>query len=181
MGPARLSVLLLCVAASACSLLEAHAYDQWRAFHRSVAAMSAAERAEHLARLREQDEEPATAIEAMRRAYLITVVEMTPDDRKAATGEIDRLLDRVEEGHALVPVRDLLRVQAALQSQRAADREVIGTLQRQCDGLREDLGATRRQRDSLQALTETCSAQLQALKEIESVMSVNDSRPESQP
>jgi hypothetical protein len=179
---ARYPVMVsLCLVLSACAFFEDRPYTQWRAFHAGVAAMNTAEREERLAQLQAQEPPQASALVALQQAYLLTVLE--PDTRTGQDpdAEIGGLLDSVDDDHVLVPIRDMLRDQLAIRQQQGRDRGTLATLQRQCDALQSEFQAALREQASLQRLGDTCREQLEALKEIESVMSAEAEEVERRP
>ncbi|MEO1081192.1 MAG: hypothetical protein AAFY29_16655 [Pseudomonadota bacterium] len=163
---------LLLLSLGGCVTYEVSDYDQWRDFHGTVKAMTVAERGERFGELSALYERIPSTLTRLQLAYLMTL------DTTAAYSDtnldVATLLDGVTDSHELVPIRDQIRQYLELRESYEQERTALVEARRQCETLNTRLGGLRDERDALQRDIATCKDQLEALKEIESMMSASD-------
>ncbi|MEM9758902.1 MAG: hypothetical protein AAF933_06700 [Pseudomonadota bacterium] len=163
---------LLLLSLGGCVTYEASDYDQWRDFHGAVKAMNAAERAERFDALSELYERMPSTLTRLQLAYLITLA--TTEAHSDSSLDVATLLDGVADSHELAPIRDQLRQYLQLRDAYEQERTALRAARQQCETLETRLGGLRDERDALQRDIAVCKDQLEALKEIESMMSASD-------
>ena len=126
-------------------------------------------RSAYYARLSARNASASTALTRLQLAYLLSYPGSTDVVTKAQ--EVSALIGTVDDAHLLAPIRDLLAQQFALQQALREQRRKFRELSRDRNVTDEHLQDLQRKQLLTQEAIATCREQLDALKQIESMMS----------
>jgi len=171
-GGALILVLLL----SNCALPRQNAYDEWRDFYLQMETMNTAERNAQALKLRTRHEQSPSAITRLQLAYL-TLLSPSSDGGAYSAKRTAALLEGIEDDHELAPLRDLLSRSIQLRESQANVTAELKELRAECVLVVDSREKLRAEREALEYEVVSCADQVEALKEIENVMSAPDSSP----
>lgn len=166
----RVIVLISVLILGACALPRHNAYDEWRSFYSQVDKMSPRERNAQFVNVRTRHKESPSAITRLQLAYL-TLLSPTPETGSYGAESTAALLGGIPDDHELVPVRDLLSRSLQLRKNQSSATAELKKLRQQCEVVADSREALQREHGALQNEVAVCADQVEALKEIESVMS----------
>ncbi|MFK8043087.1 hypothetical protein [Congregibacter sp.] len=169
-------ILILTLLLGACALPNQSAYKQWRSFYSQVDAMSTEERNTEFVNVQAQYEESPNAMTRLQLAYL-TLLAPAAEGGDYHSEEMSSLLKGIDADHELAPVRDLLTRSLRLRENHAGTTAELRKLSKQCEVVEDSRAELEREREKLQREAVICSDQVEALKEIENVMSAPEPSP----
>lgn len=172
----RKGLLIFILMLGACALPGQNPYDEWRSFYLRVATMNTVERNAEFLKLRGQHEQSPGSMTGLQLAYL-TLLLPAPDAESYSGVNTAALLEGISDDHKLAPVRDLLSQSLQLRGNYASKTEELKELRKECEVVTNSRQNLLRKRKALQDELAICADQVEALKEIESVMSAPEPDP----
>ncbi len=172
--------MTLVLALGACALPGASSYDEWQGFTSRVSAMEHKERQAQYNALIEHHQSAPSAESRLQLAYLgLFYPQLQAGDRESEG--VMELLEAIDADHELAPIRDLLLRYAQLGQAHATQSQKLGALGRECELVASSLDDSRRESEKLEQQVTLCADQLEALKQIESVMSAPEPNVQARP
>lgn len=162
------TIVALLLALGACALPGSSGYEDWQGFYTQLGTMEPGEsRMQYQAALERHQQSPSAA-SRLQLAYLILFF---PESQAEPAENVAVLLQDIEGDQELAPIRDLLLRYSQLAKTHASQTAKLKELGQQCQAVKSKHESLQRESKGLEQKLAVCADQLEALKQIESVMS----------
>lgn len=179
-NPGRCIIVVLVLALGACALPGGSGYKDWRSFYYQVATLEPEEIRAHYQAVFEHHQQSPSATSRLQLAYL-TLFFPQPQGEAPQSESVEALLKDIADNHELAPIRDLLLRYSQQGKAHASQSVRLKELDQQCKVVATRQDELRRENDALEQKLAVCADQLEALKQIESVMSAPEPGQRSLP